>query len=617
MNRLLLWLNKISLIKKLIISYILIIAIPGIFVGIYTFKNVRNGIIEEMVNESQLSVQQTLDNIKRNVESSKIALHLLIGNQRFINEAFRLKEADVPSLLNFKNNIYDEVSRIKNANANIYRLCVYVKDPDVMEFFPIVYNEKRFADEEILERIINSNNQKIWDLYHSDTIAFTYLSYENNKITSLYIKLKNSLNEYIGFAEVSMRSNIFYADIFSNNQSNNSFFCILDNNGQLIYYNKNSLVQSLNFEPMDFYQLIKANTTSEKGSFKINFNNENLSVVYGYSEDLNAWVYQISSINSIAEKLNSARNTTILSVIVGILIISIVTYFITSVIMKKVRIIKQYMQKVEIGDLAVTMPSLGHDEIGELAQRFQKMMDRVNELIILKMKNQEAIRESELNALSAQINSHFTYNTLDTIQMMAEVDEKYELADAVNLLGKMMRYGITFDTQNTTLKNELNHVKNYISLINIKYDELVTLSIYVNEDLMAARIPIMTLQPIVENSIFHGIKSKANKGIISIDAQIKDSMLIIEIFDNGKGISQDKLQQLKSSMDGKLDTFEQKGNDSIGIRNVNDRIQLYYGKQYGIAFESEENIYTKVIISLPYISHDIQRGSGNEESTTG
>ena len=190
--------------------------------------------------------------------------------------------------------------------------------------------------------------------------------------------------------------------------------------------------------------------------------------------------------------------------------------------------------------------------------------------------------------------------------MMAEVEEKYEIADAINLLGKIMRYGIQWRSQHSTLRDELNYLKNYVSLINIKFNDLVELCIYVNDDMLSAKVPKMILQPLVENCVFHGIKTKGVKGIISIDAKVKDSDLFIEVFDNGKGMTQNTLKYIKALLDSDTSPTNLDDNESIGLMNVYHRVRLYYGKPYGLQIESEENLFTKVLIRLPHTCDSLE-----------
>jgi two-component system sensor histidine kinase YesM len=314
--------------------------------------------------------------------------------------------------------------------------------------------------------------------------------------------------------------------------------------------------------------------------------------------------------------MNLARNNIMLGILAVIIILFVVTYFITSALLKKIKIMKEYMRKVQYGNVSVSVPYLGNDEIGELADHFQKMMNRINELIALTIQNQQAIKTAEIKALNAQINSHFTYNTLDTIQMMAEVVEEYEIADAVNYLGKLMRYSADWKNNRfSALRDEIKYAKNYISLINIKYDKIVQLDLQVEEDhLLDTRVPRMILQPVIENSVFHGIRPNKRQGCITIRVFTEGSNLIIEVLDNGKGIDSKTLAMLRKRLQSNIDTpTDYNMNDSIGLYNVHERIKLYYGEEYGISIESEFNSYAKVRIALPSF-YEIVEGSVNEKS---
>jgi two-component system sensor histidine kinase YesM len=261
------------------------------------------------------------------------------------------------------------------------------------------------------------------------------------------------------------------------------------------------------------------------------------------------------------------------------------------------------MRKIQDGDLNTEISVLGNDEVGELAFHFKKMMQKINELISVVMRKQAATKDAEIRALQTQINAHFIYNVLETIRMMALLEKKPVIADTVNSLAGLMRYSMSWKRQYVPLRQEVESVRNYMNLVDVRYDFEVKLLMNIEERFYDHEILKMTLQPIVENSFTHGIEPYGRDGSITIETFVSDGVFIIDVTDNGMGMTPEHLANLKRSIDTEKNiqqaNHQAKGN-GIGLRNVNERIMLYYGSEYGLEISSEEGNYTKVRVRLPY-----------------
>jgi two-component system, sensor histidine kinase YesM len=265
--------------------------------------------------------------------------------------------------------------------------------------------------------------------------------------------------------------------------------------------------------------------------------------------------------------------------------------------------LKNSMARVEKGDFAFDVDVSGYDEIAEFGYHFKSMLGKINNLIADAVNKQAVAKETELKALKTQIDSHFLYNTLENIKMMAEIEEKYEISDAVTSLGEMMRYNLRWKNDFVVLEEELNYIRNYIDIMNLRLDGLLELNIDVDKDLLDQEVLKMSLQPIVENAIKHGIipKNLSSKGILKVKARYLDESVIIEITDNGIGMSAAQSELLNASIKSgqKTETASVNNGNGIGIVNVNERIKLYYGDGYGISVTSVEGEFTMVTVTMP------------------
>lgn len=241
----------------------------------------------------------------------------------------------------------------------------------------------------------------------------------------------------------------------------------------------------------------------------------------------------------------------------------------------------------------------GRDEMGEMSTQFNKMLDRISVLMAENVNREVLIKNTEIKALQNQINAHFIYNVLEAVKMMAEIKEEYEISDSVTALGELLRYGMKWTSSDVTIRQEMEYIKNYIQLMNLRYDFAILLSIRIPDYIYEQQVPKMSLQPIVENAIIHGIEETENDATIYIKAVCRDEDYEIEITDSGQGMDENQVGLLKKKVSGEIEVSGGSGN-GIGLKNVQDRIHIRFGESFGLHFASKEGCFTKVSIRLPY-----------------
>lgn len=250
-------------------------------------------------------------------------------------------------------------------------------------------------------------------------------------------------------------------------------------------------------------------------------------------------------------------------------------------------------------DLQVLLSSENVDEITELGMRFNIMTSKIRELLASKVREQENLKKAELKALQAQINPHFLYNTLDTIVWMAEANQPQKVIEIVQALSSFFRIALSRGKDWISIRQEIEHVRSYLLIQKIRYRDILDYGIEVDESILDGTILKLTLQPIVENALYHGIKNKRNGGAIRIKARkATDDLVLLEIQDDGVGFTPYKLAQIKAAFANDSDEILQ-SDSGFGLENVNKRIQLYYGKQYGLTVESQYQEGTRVTVAIP------------------
>ncbi len=238
------------------------------------------------------------------------------------------------------------------------------------------------------------------------------------------------------------------------------------------------------------------------------------------------------------------------------------------------------------------------DEITELGMSFNIMIGRIRELLDAKVKEQENLKRAELRALQAQINPHFLYNTLDTIIWMAESKKTDQVIEIVSALSSFFRISLSKGRDWITIGEEVERVRSYLTIQKMRYRDILDYKIEVAEEVSGNTILKLILQPLVENALYHGIKNKRQGGTITVRAkQRNENEVLLEVEDNGIGFTPDKLAQLQAELAD--DSGEIRLESGFGIGNVNKRIRLYYGKQYGLTIKSEYYTGTSATLVIP------------------
>ena len=280
-------------------------------------------------------------------------------------------------------------------------------------------------------------------------------------------------------------------------------------------------------------------------------------------------------------------------------LITALSYYIPLSITRPIRKLSEVTDQVAKGDLTVRSDVRSGAEVSVLSDSLNTMIDKIDELLEQVKKEQIRLRKAEFELLQSQINPHFLYNTLDAIVWLAEAGEQKKVVSMVGSLSDFFRTSLNQGKDIITIKEELQHSRSYLEIQQMRYQDILNYEIYVPEELHRYLIPKITIQPLVENALYHGIKNKRGPGRIVISGRKEEDFLILQIEDNGIGMRKERLDQVKEGMNQKIPTEK----DIYGLYNVNERIRLNFGEKYGLSIESTYGEGTVVSIILPYVDH--------------
>lgn len=278
-----------------------------------------------------------------------------------------------------------------------------------------------------------------------------------------------------------------------------------------------------------------------------------------------------------------------------LILVIILSYYIPRSITMPITRISRVTDQVAKGNLSVRAAAESGAEARMLSDSLNAMIDKINELLDQVTTEQIRLRKAEFELLQAQINPHFLYNTLDTIVWLAEAGDQKRVVSMVGNLSDFFRTSLNQGKDIISIREELAHVRSYLEIQQVRYQDILRYEITVPEDLYEYKIPKITIQPLVENALYHGIKNKRGQGTITVSGKRNENGFVLYVRDNGIGMTQERLKEVRAG----IQKLSYTGKEIYGLYNVNERIRLNFGETYGISIESTYGEGTCVSISLP------------------
>ena len=278
-----------------------------------------------------------------------------------------------------------------------------------------------------------------------------------------------------------------------------------------------------------------------------------------------------------------------------LILVIILSYYIPRSITMPITRISRVTDQVAKGNLSVRAAAESGAEARMLSDSLNAMIDKINELLDQVTTEQIRLRKAEFELLQAQINPHFLYNTLDTIVWLAEAGDQKRVVSMVGNLSDFFRTSLNQGKDIISIREELAHVRSYLEIQQVRYQDILRYEITVPEDLYEYKIPKITIQPLVENALYHRIKNKRGQGTITVSGKRNENGFVLYVRDNGIGMTQERLKEVRAG----IQKLSYTGKEIYGLYNVNERIRLNFGETYGISIESTYGEGTCVSISLP------------------
>ena len=312
------------------------------------------------------------------------------------------------------------------------------------------------------------------------------------------------------------------------------------------------------------------------------------------SEKTGWTVVDCTNVKELLSKSRQAQSVYVLTAIILVIVALLFSRFMARSITLPIQKLRDSMKKVQEGDFSVSDVVVdSKNEIGSLTKSFDVMTHRIHELMEQNVHEQEEKRRSELKALQSQINPHFLYNTLDSIIWMAEGKKNEEVVLMTASLARLLRQSISNEDEVVPIANEVEYARGYLTIQKMRYKDKLEFQIEVDSSILYIPLIKLVLQPIIENAIYHGLKYKESKGLLIVKGFMKDGNAVLQVIDDGVGMDEETLAHI---YDKHKVNYHSNG---VGVYNVQKRLKLYYGEDYGITYTRELGKGTTATITIP------------------
>lgn len=531
------------------------------------------------------------------------------NNKRIVDQIDLNLNSYLRSMMRISDSMYYRViknSDIKSDNIINQMDFLYETNRDQLVSIAVFSDNGELIAAEPLSKLKPSVDVKQQDWYKSAKKRIENLHFSTPHVEDLFITSDDSyqwavsLSRYVELTSAgSITHGVLLVDMnFSGIEQickNNSFgttgfVYITDENGEIIYHPKQRLIYSNLYQENNL-----VDAKHEDGTYTENFENQRRLVTIktvGYT----GWkIIAVDPFQDIDFMYSRFKTYTVLIAIFIILILIFINILLSSRIANPIENLEHYVKKIEEGDFEQQIEVSGSYEIEHLGKAINSMVRQTRKLMGDIIAEQEAKRRSELDALQAQINPHFLYNTLDSIVWMTENEHYKDAVCMVTSLARLFRISLSKGRNIISVGEELEHVRNYLIIQNFRYADKFRYSIDADPKVLNYATIKLIVQPLVENSIYHGMEYMDN-GEITIKAYQEGKDLYIDVIDNGPGMPQEQVDALLA---GKEDTSNRESGSGIGIQNIQERIKLYFGEQYGLILYSEPDVGTTARIHLP------------------
>lgn len=589
--------------KKLMVSYLALVLIPmgiiAIFTYNYTYRTIRDqslAVFENDMNRVRSQLEQRLDVMEQSGQRAAGNSQII----RYFNSRSESKSDQLNNYYSIMQPVMEWITALDDANT---QMRFFTANPNVLQS-KRVYPIQVAQGDDWFDRVKTATYaQPVWEPFHAAReydVINKNMAAGSNMAISLFVSVAgvSSADDRGTLLEVSLSAEDLFAPF---SDDSNSLFFALDGGSQMLFCGSD--------DPLIIDHLLSGDWRTQQDNF-VRIGGSNYYVASGELSRVGCSVVTLHVADEAVRRTRAAGLLSVIIIVSALVVVAWVSAALSKSMVRKIDGLLTVTRSVQSGDLTVRAVVEGGDEIDQLAKDFNRMVERINELINTVYRFSMLQKDALYQSLQSQINPHFLYNTIETIRMMAERQRERDIADALESFGGMMRYNVTSAQEIVTLADEIEQVKAYANLSNLMLNDKLLLEIDVNPHVLSARIPKLCIQPLVENAIKYGYDEKRPLLKVRVESQSYNSLLHISVGDDGHGMQQGYVDQLNASLQrGDAQSVPGAQGTGIGLMNVHQRIRLKYGDAYGMRVSAHPDKGTVIHLNLPFITQDDEAGA--------
>lgn len=575
-----------SIKNKMIIIITISLVIPLTIVTYLSYIRSSNYMEKAIINSNNKSIIWAGKYINKTIAQQNDALLTFLVDQNFSSNMNETDDSDYKIQFDSKNYIIDKMSSLLYSNNNYNGLIFY--NESKAQLFYVSDEVKNYTSDYILkDKIWNSTstNYPIGTIINNSDFLPKNLNYiinQNDKSFFVFRRLTKFANNSKGIIFLNVKWNIMNDILDLLKTDDESDIVITDLSGNIFYNPYGTDIN--NPEIKEAADLIKSDNIKENSYIKT----KNYSIFYYKIANNTMLTMKIIPSEFIVKGATSTLNISILIMIVSLILCVIIAIAIAYQTTKPIRRLSNSMKGIKNIGLKSFTPTGRLDEIGILEQSYIFMIETIKNLIENEYKIKSEKRTAQLKALQAQINPHFLNNLLQLIGGIAISKNVPEIYTIIKAISNMFLYSIKFNEELVPIEQEIVHIKDYLLIQKLRFMDRIDIKLNIDESLNQYVLPKLVIQPIVENAFSHGLEKKIGLWQLSINVlrSSKDINIIVE--DNGVGIDENKLEKINIELDNNLNNVLEIA-ESMGIKNVDARLKLYFGNEYGIKISSKDH----------------------------
>lgn len=573
---------------RMLILYLVGGVIPMILIGNYLIQGTDRLLIKQAKNTEVTEVEMVQTQVKELVNTATMVSKYFFFNEQLEKISRTQYTSYQEQVTDFKNfTAFDDYGNYYN--NMISHFSIYIENDTMIGNSRIVKVDDTIRSEAWYQNAIDTKGGTKWGYFRTGTGSYGYDS------LALTRMVKTSKGENVGLLVLHIQPERLNETISARDYDT------------MIVLNGETLVSGKDGNAIDF-RMVQKELPGEESTEKqkvVQIGDEKYVMTCAAVSMKESRDYlQVVSLRSYADivgKANQQNRKSVILFLVSIALASILMIEFSSSFAKRVERFHAQMQKAAKGNFELEEHLGGNDEISELYDYLGTMIWKIQKLISDVYREQlhaEQLKieqkEAEFKMLASQINPHFLYNTLEVIRMKARASKQYDIEELVKMLAKILRKNIQAGSQDVEIQTEVELITCYLKIQQYRFGERIQYEIDMDPEMEHIRILPLILQPIVENSIVHGLEVKEGIGHIRISISRKDSDLVVVVEDDGVGMEKEQLEALRSNMNRRNEN-----GTHIGMQNVHQRIRLRYGESYGLELDSASGVGTRVKIRIP------------------